>query len=1650
MTVRRMRFVLAACVVVSLGLSVPALGAGVTNAGDDGRTGWYPNETSLTPALVQGGTFGQEWSASVNGQVYAQPLLENGTLLVATETNHVYGLDPASGTAKWSASLGTPWNPADIGCGDLTPSIGVTSTPVIDTTTNTAYLTHKTYLSGTSGPAAWYMDALDMTNGQERPGFPVLLSGTAQNAPNRSFYATNQLQRPGLLLLNGVIYAAFGSHCDHAPWQGWIFGVSTAGTVTARWIDNTTVDGGGIWQSGAGLTSDGPATILLSTGNGGAPSTPAAGNNIPANLGESIVRLNVQPNGTLQAVDFFAPYNATTLDSYDADFASGGVTSLPDQYFGTSSLPHLAVVVGKEGYVYLLNRDSLGGIAQGPNGSDNVIQRIGPRGGVWSRPAVWPGDGGYVYIPTSSGSNGGGHLDVYKYGLSGGGQPSLSLAGSSTDVFGWGSGAPVITSNGTASGSALVWIIWSANRAGSGGQLRAYLPVPVNGAPVLVYSAPIGTASNYSVPGVGAGRIYVGTRDSKVLAFGSPVTPVLTGAAVNFSTTTIGSSGQSTLTLTANKSITLTALTSNSSQFQVGTPSQALPASIGAGESITFPITFAPTQTGVVAAQLTAATSAGNISFAASGTGQAAAPQLAVSPPIVAFGGTAVNGHVSGTATFSNVGAAPLTINKVDLPAAPFSATGTPSVGDQIAPGSSVTVTVNFDPTQLGTFNDSIGLETTGGNGQVGLAGTAGSSGSLQITSPSDFGSVPVGSTVTRTFTVTNNGGTAVTILKSKPPTGGAFAATTGIPEGTTIAPGGSVTAAVAFTPTGPGYSSASWQLNGDDTTGLHQIVFSGTGTIPAPAAGSWTSNGTSSISGGTISLTGTAGYSAGTSFFKTPIDTHHLVISFDATMGGGTGGDGLTLVLADPSKGATPTSLGYRGGGLAFSGIPGIAVALGTYQSPGAPSSNFVGITTGASSVATNALTWLATSTAVPGLRTTSHVTIVVQNGTITLSINGTQVLSTAVTVPAQALLGFSGASGGLTDNHQVANVTISGDTAPPQPATLTLENTVSAPSGSSQGSATMVLSGSCPSAFTTAAIGGGGTATPALTGAGAGSTCSVSEAAPAAVAGGSWTTSASVNGGPAVRLSVSGGQLTVPSFSLSAGNDVVAFFNTWTASAPSTIPDPTAGGWQLNGSSTLSGGQLVLTPATAMLAGTAFWPQTINPANLTIDFDASITGGTGADGLALVLADASKGATATSLGYRGGGLGFSGIPGIAVALDEYKNAANPSANFTGITDGPTSAAPDQLHWLATANLTAALQGATHHVQIVTANGTLTVFIDGTQVLSQAVALPASAFLGFSAGTGGLTNIHAISNLVVSQASSGPPGPATLTLSSTVTAPSGSPQANVAPAFSGSCPSSFAAITLANGMTATPTLAAAVAGSPCSLSEATPAPAGGTWTSTASVNGGPQVPLSASGGQLTLPTFTLVAGANAVAFLNSWSATAVRPAVTAVSPASGPVAGGTSVTITGSGFSGASAVTFGSHAASSYTVVSDTKITAVAPASTAGTQDVTVAGPGGTSVAGAADHYTYTASCTSPVVTGVSPSSGPAAGGTTVTITGGCFTGATWVGFGAVTAASWTVVSDSEVIAVSPPQAASTHNIYVATGKGSSAAVAADKFSYH
>jgi hypothetical protein len=838
--------------VTALVFAGPAMGAVVTNSADNLRTGWYPDEPGITPQIVSGGSFGQLWSSPVNGQVYAQPLLANGTLIVATESDSLYGLDPATGATKWSQRLATtPWNPADIGCGDISPSIGTTSTPVIDTSTNTVYLTYKTYASGTSGAAAWYMDARDISSGQERSGFPVPLSGNADNAPSVTFTPTTQQQRPGLLLLDGVVYAAFGSHCDVWPWRGWVFGVSTVGQIKARWIDTPPTSGGaGIWQSGYGLTSDGSGSILLISGNGSSPSAAAPGGSPPATLGESVVRLHVNADGTLSAVDFFAPFDAAQLDQNDVDFGSGGLLGLPDAYFGTGALPHLAVAVGKQGYVYLLNRDGLGGFKQGAASSDDVIQRTGPRGGVWGKPSVWPGDGGYVYIATSTTQPSGGLLDAYKYGLSAGGAPALAYQASAVDgsgapdTFGWGSGSPVITSDGTTSGSALVWVIWSSSRSGTGGQLRAYNPVPVGNQLRKVYSAAIGTATNYSVPGVGSGRLYVGTRDGKVLAFGSPVTQPLTGSALTFpSTTTNTSSSPQTLTLTASTNVTVSSIGSSSTQFSTGTPSQPLPANLTAGQQISVPVTFTPTQTGVVVGQVnvgvTTSAGPGTVSFSLSGTGQAPAGQLASSPTLLSLGGTTVGGRLSGSVILSNQGGTTITISALKGPSAPFSVVSSP-VGATIAPGASVSFDIAFAPTQTGDFTDSVEIDSDGGSKTVALSATAATPGHLQFSSESiDYGAAAVGATVTKSFTITNTGGIAVTITKSKPPFGGDFAAVTSLQEGTPIKPGETVNETVTFTPTTPGSAAGTWEINGDDDSGLHQVQFTGTGVTPSPPASS-------------------------------------------------------------------------------------------------------------------------------------------------------------------------------------------------------------------------------------------------------------------------------------------------------------------------------------------------------------------------------------------------------------------------------------------------------------------------------------------------------------------------------------------------------------------------------------------------------------------------------------------------------------------------------------------------------------------------------------------------------------------------------------------------------------------------------------------
>ena len=495
--------------------------AEVTGAADNLRTGWYPDEPSLTPALLSGGGFQQVFKDSLQGQIYAQPLTADGVLLVATEDNWVYGLNPVTGTQLWAKEVGTPVNTleAPIECGDLEPHLGITGTPVIDTVNNVAYFVSSRYIKGSSGESGWYMHAVELNSGKEVANFPVKIEGEAQNLPGVQFTAAKELQRPALLMMNGVVYAGFGSHCDHSPYQGWIVGVSAAGKVTTKWA--TSGHGGSIWQSGGGLVSDGPGQILFSTGNDegvagewdppeGLGSAPPEGK-----LGESVVRVKVQPSGTLQATDFFSPFNSKELDEGDVDLGSSAPVALPSQYFGTASVPELLLQEGKQGVVYLLNRRNLGGRT---SNDSTVVQKPSPSGGVWGAAAVWPGEGGYVYVPAV----GEGVFRFYKYEVEAG-NPRLSLAATSPEAFAFGSGSPIVTSNGTISGTGVLWITRCPTYGCEKAELVAYNPVPLGEKALQVlWKAPIGTASKFSRPDASNGHIYVGNREGDIYGFGHP------------------------------------------------------------------------------------------------------------------------------------------------------------------------------------------------------------------------------------------------------------------------------------------------------------------------------------------------------------------------------------------------------------------------------------------------------------------------------------------------------------------------------------------------------------------------------------------------------------------------------------------------------------------------------------------------------------------------------------------------------------------------------------------------------------------------------------------------------------------------------------------------------------------------------------------------------------------------------------------------------------------------------------------------------------------------------------------------------------------------------------------------------------------------
>lgn len=494
-----------------------------TYRNDTARTGQNRQELALTPATLNATKFGKVFSYPVDGQVYAQPLYVpnvqipgqgvHNVVYVATEHDSVYAFD-ADGRVSapfWKTSFInpaagiTPVSNTDVECDDIGPEIGITGTPVIDPNSNTLYVVVKTKESGNFFQR---LHALDITTGAEKFGGPVVIQATVRGTGaggdgqgNVPFNSLRQMQRPGLLLSRGVVYIAFASLCDVDPYHGWVLGYDAA-ILRQVAVFNATPNGerGGIWQSGGGLSADSNGNVYGITGNGTFDQQ-IEGVNCPnplvnCDFGDSFLKLG--PNLTL--LDFFTPFNQAFLEEEDLDVGSSGALLLPDQ---PGPHPHLLLGGGKEGKLYLVDRDNLGHFR--PTDDNQIVQSFfASPGGIFSTPAVWENN---VYLA--------GRADVLKLFRLNSGLLSTTPDSQSAALFMYPGATPAISSNGSING-----IVWALDTNGFSTSSPAVLYAfdATNLSRELYNSNSAGSrdlagpAVKFTVPTVANGRVYIGTQ----------------------------------------------------------------------------------------------------------------------------------------------------------------------------------------------------------------------------------------------------------------------------------------------------------------------------------------------------------------------------------------------------------------------------------------------------------------------------------------------------------------------------------------------------------------------------------------------------------------------------------------------------------------------------------------------------------------------------------------------------------------------------------------------------------------------------------------------------------------------------------------------------------------------------------------------------------------------------------------------------------------------------------------------------------------------------------------------------------------------------------------------------------------------------------
>ena len=503
----------------------------VTYKNDLARTGQNLNEKTLTPANVNPSGFGKLRFLGTDGKVDAQPLYlsalsiggaAHNVVFVATENDSVYAFDADNGSLLWKVSLvpaGETVNDLPPqSCDQVSPTIGITSTPVIDRSAGAHGTIYLVAMTKSTSSATWHhrLHALDVTTGAELLGGPTEIRASYPAASGTiTFDPVQYEERAALLLSNHTIYTSWTSHCDHQFYTGWIMAYSQT-TLQQTAVLNVAPNSGGqgpaIWMAGGGPAADSSGNVYLLTANGVFEES-LDGNGFPNqhDFGNSFLKLSTA-GGSLTVADYFALSNTSFESNNDMDLGSGGIMLLPDLTDSGGTTRHLAVGAGKDGNIYVVNRDSMGGFSRGGN---HIWQQLtgvlgnaitgGELGGVWSTPAYFNGN---VYYGAS-----GGHVTAFAIS---GAKLSATPLSSSTNFFYPGT-SPVISANGSSNG--IVWAHQNTNPA------VLYAFDASNPASELYDSSQaggrdqFGAGNKFITPMVADGKVFVGTTNG-VAEFG--------------------------------------------------------------------------------------------------------------------------------------------------------------------------------------------------------------------------------------------------------------------------------------------------------------------------------------------------------------------------------------------------------------------------------------------------------------------------------------------------------------------------------------------------------------------------------------------------------------------------------------------------------------------------------------------------------------------------------------------------------------------------------------------------------------------------------------------------------------------------------------------------------------------------------------------------------------------------------------------------------------------------------------------------------------------------------------------------------------------------------------------------------------------------